>query len=104
VARLDQNEADRISIMPKIIKGNVVWQLANNGYKLSVNVIAPDISEILKLVGVKGRTNHSFSLLYKNDPIRRYCDQGIHTDPNKVTFRGPHKRICLRTYRYRFHR
>jgi hypothetical protein len=82
---LHEDRANELSKLPKIINEQVIW------HKLKVRVIAPDIKETLQVIGIIGKTNHSFTLLFQNLPIRRYCNQGRHTSPDGQTVVGPHK-------------
>ncbi len=95
---IDKERADELSKIHKIINEDVIWRTEHNGYKLRVRVLAPDVREVLELTGVVGKTNRSFTLLFKRLPIRRYCNQGRHTGPNGITVMGHHKHTWDQIY------
>jgi hypothetical protein len=100
--KLDRTKADLLSQTPKVIVEDVFWQGTKRGYDLSVEVIATDIGEILKLCAKIGKDNRSFTLLYRNLPIRRYCAQGGHTPPRGKRIHGHHKHTWDEVMRDRF--
>lgn len=100
VSKLDEARANLLSTTPKIIYEKVEWKKVENGYKLIVSVFASDIDEPMELRGVVGKTNHSFTLLVKNIPLRRYCNQGYHTArPSGIKIKGHHKHTWHEIYK-----
>lgn len=88
---IHRDKADYLSKVAKFINEDIIWKVDRNGYRLKVRVLSLEIKEVLQLVGFIGRTNHSFTLLFQNLPIRRYCNQGRHTSPDGNSVTGPHK-------------
>ena len=95
-------EAQKVLEEPKVIAQNMVWRSEGRGYRLEATVLAEHSGEILSLRGYVGRKNHSFALLYRNDPIRKYTDHPRHTDPvTRIVFTEPHKHFWDDTWRDR---
>lgn len=98
MSNLDHDKADILSTTPKVITENVIWNLESHGYKLRVRVIAPEVKEVLELRGVIGKTKRSFTLLFENQPIRRYCNRGQHRTHEGLVINGPHKHTWDQIY------
>lgn len=92
---LTTDRANELATAPKTIWYTVTWQLVPARryprWKLSVPVLQRASPDILVLEGNVGRSNFSFSLLYRNQAIRRYCGQGNHAVPGNGTIMGQHK-------------
>ena len=85
-------EAQRILDEPKVIAMNLAWKPEIRGYRLDATVLAETSGEVLSLQGYVGRSNRSFVLLYRNNPIRKYTVHPRHTDPvTGEVFTRPHK-------------
>ena len=89
--RLTTAFANQLAQAPKIIDDDMVWYTVNNGRRLKVAVMAVATNEFMELRVYVGQHNRSFTLLYRNLPIRRYCPQGYHRNPDHSIIRGPHK-------------
>jgi len=92
---LSTEEANLLHETPKIIIDKIIWKsLDGNRFRMEVKVLANKIDKILKLNCFKGKTNYSFTLLYKNYPIRRYTKHHIHCSKSTgEIFTEPHKHI-----------
>lgn len=91
MSKIDKAKADLLSTTEKVINEDICWELTDQGHELNVKVIAPDLNEVLELRGKIGKANRSFTLLYRKEPIRRYCAQGRHTAPDGTRIDGHHK-------------
>jgi hypothetical protein len=89
----DKAKADVLSNTPKIIKEEAVqWKAAGEDrYRLETRVFAPEMQCVLRLCGLKGRTNYGFTLLYRNYPIRKLTYHHRHRKPNGQSVYGLHK-------------
>ncbi|WP_420645661.1 hypothetical protein [Candidatus Leptofilum sp.] len=95
---LDTDFANQLHETPKIIAEQVIWKpLPGDRYRIDVKVLAPELNEVLRLKCFYGKTNHSFAILYKNYPIRRYDYHPYHKSRSTgEIFRGSHKHIWER--------
>ena len=85
------NEMAAIIDAPKVIGANLAWRAYGRAWTLDATVSAPSTGSILRLVGNVGRRNHSFSLLYNNTSLKRFCTNPYHRNPDRVRIDGPHK-------------
>lgn len=92
---LETDKANELHATPKIVNEEILWIPEQRcRYRLKVKVLAPMLNEILFLRGVVGRTNHSFALLYRNYPVRKYTHHFRHKSKSTgEVFREPHKHI-----------
>ena len=85
-------EADGIVGLSKIIASNVGWKQFPPIYRLEANALVVDSDVVCRIKGFVGRTNHSFVLLYKNTPIRKWTAHDRHRNPaTGEVVKGPHK-------------
>jgi hypothetical protein len=75
----------------KAIAANIAWHREGRCYSLEAAVFLPSTGELLRLVGRAGVRNHSFGLLFRNIPIRRFCNRPPHRNPDGTRFAVPHK-------------
>jgi len=92
---LETDKANELHSTQKIVTEEIVWTPEHAGrYRLKVKVLAPALNEILFLRGMVGITNHSFVLLYRNYPVRKYTHHFYHKSKSTgEVFREPHKHI-----------
>lgn len=93
MSELDTEKADALSSMQKQIIGLIKWERkSKERYRLNTKVFAFNSEEELDLRGVVGKTNYSFSLLYRNQPVRKFTKHYYHRSKStKEEFREPHK-------------
>jgi hypothetical protein len=91
-SRPTKSEADELVNAKKIVTASVSWSLERGSWRLEVKAIEPNNQTIFRLVGVIGKTNHSFSLLYKNYSIRRFTKHSIHKFKDTIVTE-PHKHV-----------
>lgn len=84
-------QVNRIMEESKVIAANIAWRPDGRNYSLEARVLVPSLGELLRLVGRVGVRNHSFSLLYRNIPIRRFCTIRSHRNPDGQRIIQPHK-------------
>ena len=85
-------EAERILAENKVIAMNMAWRFHRSAYRLESSVLCEASGEILSLRGYIGKTNRSFTLLYRNLPIRKYTVHDRHRDPEtRKVHTVPHK-------------
>lgn len=92
---LETDKAELLHRTPKIITTPITWvPQTGNRFRLEVKVLAPDLEEVLRLVGNIGNRTHSFVLLYQNYPIRKYTKHFRHkSHTTGEVFSKPHKHI-----------
>ena len=90
---LDKAHADYLSQTPKFVDDEgLKWQPEESErFRLDVKLLAPEAECVLRLVGVKGRTNYSLTVLFENLPIRKLTYHAKHRMPNGEFVRGLHK-------------
>lgn len=92
---VDEDRADQLSNMPKVIDEDWRWQYKErkNKYEAEVNVKCLNENTTLKLVGwLNKRESYSYSLLYKGSiPIRRWGGHSCHKNPDGTHLDSPHK-------------
>ena len=85
-------EADEIIGLAKVIASNVRWKYLSPNYRLDVNALVEGSDTVCRIKGFVGKTNHSFVLLYKNSPIRKWTAHDRHRNPDTgEVVTGPHK-------------
>ncbi len=88
---LTTEEAERLVEAQKIVTILLQWKRCNNlSWRLEAKAVAPQTQDVFSLRGNIGRDNHSFVLLYKNHPIRKYTKHLRHKFQGKI-FTEPHK-------------
>jgi len=92
VAILDRARADLLSRTPKVITEKLQWHGQDDRRRrLEARVLAPELNEVLKLVGSVGHTNYGFVLLFENHPIRKLTKHHKHRNSNGKLVFGMHK-------------
>ncbi len=77
---------------PKIIASNIRWTRYDRAYRLDdVLILCINSNQILKLRGYIGPRNHSFVILFKNYPIRKWTVHNSGKLPDGTRIDGPHK-------------
>ena len=85
-------DANEIVALPKIIASNVSWKYLRPIYTLEANVLAVESDIVCRITGFIGKSNHSFVLLYRNTPIRKWTAHYKHRNPaTGEVFTEPHK-------------
>lgn len=85
-------EVEAILEEDKVIGVNLRWTPGGAGMRLRAAVLALESRKALRLRGYVGPRSCSFALLYENSPIRRYCAQDSHRNPDtREVIEGPHK-------------
>lgn len=90
-SKLTRTEADALVKARKVISASTCWKSVNGSWRLEATVLEPKSDSILRLTGYIG-TNYSFSLLYRNYPIRMFTKHHKHLFQSKE-YRVPHKHI-----------
>ncbi len=85
-----RTEADELVAAQKVISAHVQWSGYPNGWRLNARVFVVPTRTPLDLRAVIGKTNHSFALLYRSYPIRKYTKHFEHR-VGKQVFDRPHK-------------
>jgi hypothetical protein len=86
-----EKEAEHLVKARKIVTASVSWMPHTSyGWRLETKALALDTKDIFRVIGTIGRDNHSFALLYKNYPIRKYTKHHKHKW-NGVIYTEPHK-------------
>lgn len=90
-SKLTRAEADILVKSKKVVSASATWKSIGGAWRLETAVLEPKSDSILRLTGYIG-TNYSFSLLYRNYPIRMFTKHHKHMFQGEV-YRVPHKHI-----------